>query len=91
MRRPLGFGTCGRQNLGNRCVAPAHGQAQRAHALQQSHWVHSLTRLATAQRINRGADDPSGLIASEDDAKAAKDRVQKLTKKHEDEIDDGPR
>jgi flagellin len=39
--------------------------AQRVHSQQNMHLTKSLERLSTGLRINRGADDPAGLIASE--------------------------
>ncbi|HQY87085.1 MAG TPA: flagellin, partial [Tepidisphaeraceae bacterium] len=39
--------------------------AQRALAKSNTHLSDTLTRLSTGLRINRGADDPAGLIASE--------------------------
>ncbi|UCD76230.1 MAG: flagellin, partial [Phycisphaerales bacterium] len=39
--------------------------AQRVLAGQNRGLVSSLERLSTGLRINRGADDPAGLIASE--------------------------
>ncbi len=39
--------------------------AQRMHAAHSRSLVRSFERLATGQRINRGSDDPAGLITSE--------------------------
>ena len=39
--------------------------AQRSHEQNQRATATSLQKLATGQRINRGADDPAGLITSE--------------------------
>ncbi len=39
--------------------------AQRTHALNQIGLASSLTKLSTGLKINRGADNPAGLIASE--------------------------
>jgi flagellin len=39
--------------------------AQRVLGMQNKSLVTSLERLSTGLRINRGADDPAGLIASE--------------------------
>ncbi len=39
--------------------------AQRLHGLNQQNLTSSMEKLATGQRINRGADNPAGLITSE--------------------------
>ena len=58
--------------------------AQRALTSINRQWLQSLQRVSTGQRINRAADDPSGLIASENlravlaDLEAESDSLQRV-------------